>query len=78
LRNCYFSYSCWNEGAQPIDAIDIDNWCYLNSIENAERNNCEHITVYEGDALLLKTKNMTCYQHQQKHFVERYASYVDF
>jgi ribosomal protein L11 methyltransferase len=18
-----------NEGAQPIDAIDIDNWCYL-------------------------------------------------
>jgi ribosomal protein L11 methyltransferase len=26
------------KGAQPIDAIDIDNWCYLNSIENAERN----------------------------------------
>jgi ribosomal protein L11 methyltransferase len=25
------------KGAQPIDAIDIDNWCYL--IENAERNN---------------------------------------
>ena len=23
-------------GANPIDAIDIDNWCYLNSIENAE------------------------------------------
>jgi ribosomal protein L11 methyltransferase len=21
------------KGAQPIDAIDIDNWCYLNSIE---------------------------------------------
>lgn len=41
------------KGAQPIDAIDIDNWCYLNSIENAERNNCRHITVYEGDASLL-------------------------
>ncbi|MBN9284205.1 MULTISPECIES: 50S ribosomal protein L11 methyltransferase [Flavobacterium] len=41
------------KGAQPIDAIDIDNWCYLNSIENAERNNCKHITVYEGDASLL-------------------------
>ncbi|ETN94941.1 50S ribosomal protein L11 methyltransferase [Zhouia amylolytica] len=41
-------------GAQPIDAIDIDNWCYLNSLENAERNNCKHITVYEGDASLLK------------------------
>jgi ribosomal protein L11 methyltransferase len=35
------------KGAQPIDAIDIDNWCYLNSIENGERNNCKHITVYE-------------------------------
>ena len=42
--------------AQPIDAIDIDNWCYLNSIENAERNNCKHISVYEGDASLLKGK----------------------
>lgn len=42
------------KGAQPIDAIDIDNWCYLNSIENIERNNCHHITVYEGDAALLE------------------------
>lgn len=44
------------KGAQPIDAIDIDNWCYLNSIENAERNNCKHISVYEGDAGLLVGK----------------------
>lgn len=44
------------KGAQPIDAIDIDNWCYLNSIENAERNGCKHISVYEGDAELLKGK----------------------
>lgn len=44
------------KGAQPIDAIDIDNWCYLNSIENAERNNCNHISVYEGDASLLVDK----------------------
>lgn len=44
-------------GAHPIDAIDIDNWCYLNSIENAERNSCKHITVYEGDASLLHTKS---------------------
>jgi ribosomal protein L11 methyltransferase len=44
------------KGAQPIDAIDIDNWCYLNSIENAERNNCKHISVYEGDAALLPGK----------------------
>ena len=45
------------KGAKPIDAIDIDNWCYLNSIENAERNNCHEITVYEGDVSLLKGKN---------------------
>ncbi len=44
------------KGAKPIDAIDIDNWCYLNSIENAERNNCSQITVYEGEADLLKGK----------------------
>ncbi len=44
------------KGAQPIDAIDIDNWCYLNSIENAERNSCQHISVYEGEAALLKDK----------------------
>ncbi|MBR9914320.1 MAG: 50S ribosomal protein L11 methyltransferase [Algicola sp.] len=41
------------KGAEPIDAIDYDNWCYLNSIENVERNHCKHITVLEGDATLL-------------------------
>ena len=45
------------KGAGPIDAIDIDNWCYLNSIENAERNNCSKISVYEGDAALLQNRN---------------------
>lgn len=44
-------------GAHPIDAIDIDNWCYLNSIENAERNHCKHITVAEGDATLLTDRS---------------------
>ncbi|WP_046746032.1 50S ribosomal protein L11 methyltransferase [Kordia zhangzhouensis] len=41
------------KGATPIDAIDIDNWCYINSLENVERNNCHHISVYEGDVNLL-------------------------
>ena len=41
------------KGAQNIDAIDIDNWCYLNSVENVERNNCCKIAVYEGDSSLL-------------------------
>ncbi|MBT8265113.1 MAG: 50S ribosomal protein L11 methyltransferase [Bacteroidia bacterium] len=44
------------KGGLPIDAIDIDNWCYLNSLENVERNNCNHITVYEGDASLIELK----------------------
>jgi ribosomal protein L11 methyltransferase len=44
-------------GATQLDAIDIDNWCYLNSIENVERNNCKHISVYEGDVALLEGKN---------------------
>ncbi len=44
------------KGAKHADAIDIDNWCYLNSIENAERNNVTNINVYEGDAELLADK----------------------
>ncbi|TCK68671.1 ribosomal protein L11 methyltransferase [Winogradskyella wandonensis] len=44
-------------GAYKVDAIDIDNWCYLNSLENVERNDCHHISVYEGDATLLEGKS---------------------
>jgi len=44
------------KGAKPLDAIDIDNWCYENSVENVARNNCENISVYEGDATLLVDK----------------------
>jgi len=40
-------------GASPTDAIDIDNWCYLNTLENIKRNQCDAISVYEGDAKLL-------------------------
>ncbi|MEJ6765460.1 MAG: 50S ribosomal protein L11 methyltransferase, partial [Flavobacteriaceae bacterium] len=36
--------------------IDIDNWCYLNSLENISRNDCDQITVLEGDASLLEGK----------------------
>ncbi|OUR92182.1 ribosomal protein L11 methyltransferase [Flavobacteriales bacterium 34_180_T64] len=45
------------KGANAIDAIDIDNWCYLNSLENVQRNNCSRISVYEGDASLLDGKS---------------------
>ncbi len=44
------------KGANPLDAIDIDNWCYENSLENVERNNCKNISVYEGDSSLLMNK----------------------
>ena len=42
------------KGAEQIDAIDIDPWCYENSLENVERNHCKKISVYEGDAAMLK------------------------
>ncbi|WP_452599314.1 50S ribosomal protein L11 methyltransferase [Pontimicrobium sp. MEBiC01747] len=45
------------KGATVVDAIDIDNWCYLNSVENVERNGALDITVLEGDATLLKNKS---------------------
>ena len=44
------------KGAKPIDAVDYDNWCYLNTLENIERNQCEYITVIEGDASVLNKK----------------------
>ena len=41
-------------GAKSVDAIDIDNWCYLNSLENVERNKCENIRVFEGHVSLIE------------------------
>ncbi len=41
------------KGAAHVDAIDIDNWCYLNAKENIVRNDCAYINVYEGDSGLL-------------------------
>lgn len=44
------------KGASHVDAIDIDNWCYLNAKENITRNDCPQINVYEGDSGLLGDK----------------------
>ena len=41
-------------GASELDAIDIDEWCFENSMENIQRNKCDNISVYLGDASLLK------------------------
>lgn len=41
-------------GADPVTAIDIDDWCVNNSIDNIALNHIDNITVMHGDAGLLK------------------------
>lgn len=41
-------------GADPVTAIDIDDWCVNNSRDNIELNGINNITVELGDANLLK------------------------
>ena len=41
-------------GADPVTAIDIDDWCVNNSRDNIELNRISNITVELGDANLLK------------------------
>ncbi|MEG1562428.1 MAG: 50S ribosomal protein L11 methyltransferase [Bacteroides sp.] len=40
-------------GAAPCTAIDIDEWCVRNSLENIALNGLTDITVEEGDASIL-------------------------
>ncbi|MEN8125160.1 MAG: 50S ribosomal protein L11 methyltransferase [Bacteroidota bacterium] len=41
------------KGTKMIDAIDIDEWCFENTLENIERNKAHNIDVYQGDASFL-------------------------
>ena len=41
-------------GADPVTAIDIDDWCVNNSRDNITLNNIDNITVELGDASLLE------------------------
>ena len=43
-------------GAVPCTAIDIDEWCVRNSLENIELNGVDRISVFQGDASALKGK----------------------
>ena len=43
-------------GAQPCTAIDIDDWCVRNSEENIALNDVDQISVYHGDASILRDK----------------------
>jgi len=44
-------------GAADIEAIDIDEWSYNNTLENIRNNNCEEIKVKMGGAELIKKNN---------------------
>ena len=44
-------------GASSVFAPDIDEWSYLNSLENCETNHCQKITVVQGGAEVLAGKN---------------------
>jgi ribosomal protein L11 methyltransferase len=37
------------KGAADVDAIDIDEWCYENTKENAQRNGVENLRAFKGD-----------------------------
>lgn len=43
-------------GADPVTAIDIDDWCVNNSRDNIALNNINNITVELGDASLLERR----------------------
>lgn len=43
-------------GAEPITAIDIDEWSYENTLENLERNNINKVLVHKGNAQILQKK----------------------
>jgi len=43
--------------AQPVTAIDIDEWAYRNAAENCERNHISNIEILQGDSSLLTGRN---------------------
>ena len=43
-------------GAASCTAIDIDDWCVRNSLENIALNHADHISVSQGDASTLAEK----------------------
>lgn len=43
-------------GADPVEAIDIDDWSCENTIENLERNNINNVDVHKGNVQILAGK----------------------
>lgn len=68
-------------GAAPCTAIDIDEWCVRNSLENIELNHVDNINVFQGDASILPDKgpfdvvianiNRNILLNDMKHYVAR-------
>jgi ribosomal protein L11 methyltransferase len=44
------------KGASEVTAIDIDEWSYNNTVENADLNGIENITPFCGDSGLLRAQ----------------------
>ena len=44
------------KGSKYVEAIDIDHWCFQNSLENISHNSCQNINVIKGDVKLLDSK----------------------
>ena len=71
-------------GAAPCTAMDIDEWCVRNSLENIELNHVDDITVFQGDASSLADKgpfdviianiNRNILLNDMKHYVSRMHS----
>lgn len=43
-------------GAVEVDAIDVEPWCYENTLENIKTNACQKITAAEGDSTIIPEK----------------------
>jgi ribosomal protein L11 methyltransferase len=43
-------------GAVSIDAIDVESWCFENTVENAAMNDCKKVNAIEGDRQLIPEK----------------------
>lgn len=66
--------------AAVIDAVDIDDWCVENAIENCKKNNCDQISVTQAEStdhlqrkydLILANINKNVLLHQIESYVEK-------
>lgn len=48
------------KGGSYVEAIDIDEWAYSNTLENIRNNNCEDIVVEKGGAESISNNKFDC------------------